>query len=210
MTRPTCFCLSRLALVALAATTFPAQAAALVDALTEAPGRHWLVLSGMSHHFQPERRDWREDNPGAGIEKEFTGTPWVATAGYFRNSYDRRRMLYEIARPVLFSLDAETAHETALAGLNVAGRLLPAGKPLPARPVEVMGLDFPNRIGLAAGLDKNGEPSTGWPAGLRLHRNRHDHPSAAARQSQATHVPAAAGRRPSSTAWASTITASMR
>lgn len=89
MTRPTCFCLSRLALVALAATTFPAQAAALVDALTEAPGRHWLVLSGMSHHFQPERRDWREDNPGAGIEKEFTGTPWVATAGYFRNSYDR-------------------------------------------------------------------------------------------------------------------------
>ncbi len=89
MTRPTCFCLPRLALVALAATTFPAQAAALVDALTEAPGRHWLVLSGMSHHFQPERRDWREDNPGAGIEKEFTGTPWVATAGYFRNSYDR-------------------------------------------------------------------------------------------------------------------------
>jgi dihydroorotate dehydrogenase len=66
-------------------------------------------------------------------------------------------MLYEIARPVLFSLDAETAHETALAGLNVAGRLLPAGKPLPARPVEVMGLSFPNRIGMAAGLDKNGE-----------------------------------------------------
>lgn len=66
-------------------------------------------------------------------------------------------MLYEIARPVLFSLDAETAHETALAGLNVAGRLLPAGKPLSARPVEVMGLSFPNRIGMAAGLDKNGE-----------------------------------------------------
>ena len=66
-------------------------------------------------------------------------------------------MLYEIARPLLFSLDAETAHETALAGLNVAGRLLPAGKPLPARPVNVMGLGFPNRIGMAAGLDKNGE-----------------------------------------------------
>ena len=60
-------------------------------------------------------------------------------------------MLYEIARPLLFSLDAETAHETALAGLNVAGRLLPAGKPLPARPVNVMGLGFPNRIGMAAG-----------------------------------------------------------
>jgi dihydroorotate dehydrogenase len=66
-------------------------------------------------------------------------------------------MLYELARPILFSLDPETAHETALAGLNIAGRLLPAGKPLPARPVEVMGLQFPNRIGMAAGLDKNGE-----------------------------------------------------
>ena len=61
-------------------------------------------------------------------------------------------MLYEIARPVLFSLDAETAHETALASLNIAGRLLPPGKPLPAKAVEVMGLRFPNRIGLAAGL----------------------------------------------------------
>ena len=66
-------------------------------------------------------------------------------------------MIYEIVRPVLFSLDPETAHETALAGLNVAGRLLPAGKPLPSRPVEVMGLSFPNRVGMAAGLDKNGE-----------------------------------------------------
>jgi len=70
-------------------------------------------------------------------------------------------MLYEIARPLLFSLDAETAHETALAALNAAGRLLPAGKPLDARPVEVMGLQFPNRIGLAAGLDKNGEAIDG-------------------------------------------------
>jgi dihydroorotate dehydrogenase len=66
-------------------------------------------------------------------------------------------MLYELARPVLFSLDPETAHETALAGLNIVGRLLPAGKPLPARPIDVMGLQFPNRIGMAAGLDKNGE-----------------------------------------------------
>ena len=70
-------------------------------------------------------------------------------------------MLYEIARPVLFSLDPETAHETTLAGLNLAGRLLPAARPLPAKPVEVMGLQFPNRIGLAAGLDKNGEAIDG-------------------------------------------------
>ena len=47
-------------------------------------------------------------------------------------------MLYEIARPVLFSLDPETAHETTLAGLNLAGRLLPAARPLPAKPVEVV------------------------------------------------------------------------
>ena len=39
-------------------------------------------------------------------------------------------MLYQIARPVLFSLDPESAHETALAGLHLAGRLLPAAKPL--------------------------------------------------------------------------------
>ncbi|MDD3353508.1 dihydroorotate dehydrogenase (quinone), partial [Zoogloea sp.] len=70
-------------------------------------------------------------------------------------------MLYEIARPILFSLEPETAHETALAGLNAAGRLLPAARPLPARPVDVMGLTFPNRIGLAAGLDKNGEAIDG-------------------------------------------------
>lgn len=70
-------------------------------------------------------------------------------------------MLYNIARPVLFSLDAETAHEFTLASLSLAGRILPRGKPAPSEPVEVMGLSFPNRIGLAAGLDKNGEAIDG-------------------------------------------------
>ncbi|PTD96436.1 quinone-dependent dihydroorotate dehydrogenase [Pseudothauera lacus] len=70
-------------------------------------------------------------------------------------------MLYDLARPLLFSLDAETAHEFTLATLNVAGRVLPRGKPLAAEPVRVMGLDFPNRVGLAAGLDKNGEAIDG-------------------------------------------------
>ena len=70
-------------------------------------------------------------------------------------------MLYEIARPVLFSLDPETAHETTLSGRHLAGRVLPAAKPIAATPVEVMGLQFPNRIGLAAGLDKNGEAIDG-------------------------------------------------
>ncbi|MCK2127493.1 quinone-dependent dihydroorotate dehydrogenase [Thauera aromatica] len=70
-------------------------------------------------------------------------------------------MLYDIARPLLFSLDAETAHELTLHALALAGRLLPPGKPEAVPTVEVMGLRFPNRIGLAAGLDKNGEAIDG-------------------------------------------------
>ncbi|MDR1228641.1 MAG: quinone-dependent dihydroorotate dehydrogenase [Azoarcus sp.] len=65
-------------------------------------------------------------------------------------------MLYDLVRPLLFSFDAETAHESAIAALRVAGCLLPPGRPEPAPAVEAMGLVFPNRIGLAAGLDKNG------------------------------------------------------
>ena len=70
-------------------------------------------------------------------------------------------MLYSLIRPLLFALDAETAHELTLAGLRRAGRLLPVTRPLPARGCKVMGLDFPNRVGLAAGLDKNGEAIDG-------------------------------------------------
>jgi len=70
-------------------------------------------------------------------------------------------MLYDLARPFLFSLDPETSHEATIAVLHAAGRLLPARLPPAAAPVEVMGLKFPNRIGLAAGLDKNGEAIDG-------------------------------------------------
>jgi len=76
--------LAPLALFALGARAMPT-----LDELSTNPHRDWLTLSGLSHHFQPDRRDWREVNPGAGLEREFTGTPWVASAGYFRNSYDR-------------------------------------------------------------------------------------------------------------------------
>ena len=67
--------------------------------------------------------------------------------------------LYPFARPLLFALDAERAHEITLSQLDRAAacgalRLL-CGAPV-ADPVEVMGLPFVNRIGLAAGLDKNG------------------------------------------------------
>lgn len=65
---------------------------------------------------------------------------------------------YGLARPFLFGLDAETAHELTLGSL---ARL--QGTPLErayanrfiADPVELAGLRFPNRVGLAAGLDKN-------------------------------------------------------
>jgi dihydroorotate dehydrogenase len=69
-------------------------------------------------------------------------------------------MLYELARPLLFHIDPETAHALALPSVRLVHRLglagLPGG-PLPGRRVRALGLDFPNPVGLAAGLDKDGE-----------------------------------------------------
>ena len=67
--------------------------------------------------------------------------------------------LYPLARPLLFAIDAERAHELTMGQIDRAAacgamRLL-AGAPV-ADPVEVMGLRFANRLGVAAGLDKNG------------------------------------------------------
>jgi len=70
-------------------------------------------------------------------------------------------MLYALARPLLFALDPETAHRLTLQAadaalaLGLAGRL--GGSAPRAAPVRAMGLEFPNPVGLAAGLDKNGE-----------------------------------------------------
>ena len=68
--------------------------------------------------------------------------------------------LYPIARSGLFRLDAEVAHHASLGALRMAEKagLLALAFPADdfAAPVEVMGLKFPNRIGLAAGLDKEG------------------------------------------------------
>ena len=57
--------------------------------------------------------------------------------------------LYRLARPLLFSLDPETAHRL---GLRLSALVFQ--KPVHA-PVRAMGLDFPNPVGLAAGLDKD-------------------------------------------------------
>ena len=69
-------------------------------------------------------------------------------------------MLYRLTRPLLFALDAERAHDAGFAALEIARRCGIAGilygNRVPASPRRIMGLDFPNPVGLAAGLDKNG------------------------------------------------------
>ncbi|KQO02651.1 MULTISPECIES: quinone-dependent dihydroorotate dehydrogenase [Stenotrophomonas] len=68
--------------------------------------------------------------------------------------------MYPLARPFLFALDAERAHGLTLSALELAWRTgttpLIAARPAPM-PTAAFGLDFPNPVGLAAGLDKNGE-----------------------------------------------------
>ena len=69
-------------------------------------------------------------------------------------------MLYRSVRPLLFMLDPETAHFLSLKSLdalNCLGAVSLAAAALPRIPVRVMGLDFPNPVGLAAGVDKDGE-----------------------------------------------------
>lgn len=62
-------------------------------------------------------------------------------------------MWYRAVRPVLFAFDPERAHRLVLEGLQATrGRL---ARPLPGDAVTLMGLRFPNRVGLAAGFDKN-------------------------------------------------------
>lgn len=68
-------------------------------------------------------------------------------------------MFYDLAKKVLFATDPETAHEMTMEGLRLghqlgATRLLCKAK---NQPVTCMGLDFPNPVGVAPGLDKNGD-----------------------------------------------------
>lgn len=68
--------------------------------------------------------------------------------------------LYPLLRPLLFMPDPERAHRIALAALDAAARTglaQLAAQAIPASPVDAMGIRFPNRVGLAAGLDKNAE-----------------------------------------------------
>lgn len=77
-------------------------------------------------------------------------------------------MLFEKAvRPWLFRKDAEQAHEWTLhrlARMSAATRKALELRYAVSDPVKVFGVDFPNRVGLAAGMDKNGIALDAWPA----------------------------------------------
>src|SRR4051794_7071951 len=83
---------------------------------------------------------------GAGRERPAPGAPLL---------------LYRLVRPFLFSLEPERAHHFTMHMLELAHQTksvrLIAGAPLIPAPRRVMGLSFPNPVGLAAGLDKNGK-----------------------------------------------------
>jgi dihydroorotate dehydrogenase len=70
--------------------------------------------------------------------------------------------MYGLIRPALFALDAERAHGVTIDGLARWGRArTPLARRTPQLETEVAGLGFPNPVGLAAGLDKNGEAIDG-------------------------------------------------
>ncbi|HEX9434917.1 MAG TPA: quinone-dependent dihydroorotate dehydrogenase [Stellaceae bacterium] len=69
--------------------------------------------------------------------------------------------LYRLARPLLFALDEENAHQLALRTAGIAGLL---SAPVPRSPVHAMGIEFPNPVGAAAGLDKDAEHVAGLVA----------------------------------------------
>ena len=80
-----------------------------------------------------------------------------------KNGYER------FVRPLLFSLDAEAAHHLTIellrgvSHVDLALRALKAFQP-PSKPKTVFGENFPNPLGLAAGLDKNGVALPAWAA----------------------------------------------
>ena len=77
---------------------------------------------------------------------------------------------YEVfVRPLLFAIDPETAHRFTVEGLRTASNVGLALRSLSVfrprtQPKQVFGLNFPNPIGLAAGLDKNGIALPAWNA----------------------------------------------
>ena len=75
---------------------------------------------------------------------------------------------YPLAKPVLFRIDPERAHHLTIRGLRTLARINLAkfllDPKLADRPTEVMGITFPNQVGLAAGMDKAGNCVAGFGA----------------------------------------------
>jgi dihydroorotate dehydrogenase len=76
----------------------------------------------------------------------------------------------QLVRPVLFRLDAERAHRLALTGLAAASRMVGpiqrlhmSREPEARSGTTVFGINFPSRVGVAAGLDKDGRALRAWP-----------------------------------------------
>ncbi|HKJ26924.1 MAG TPA: quinone-dependent dihydroorotate dehydrogenase [Anaerolineales bacterium] len=79
--------------------------------------------------------------------------------------------MYRYLRPILFKLPPEAAHTLTLKSIGLVGQIPLIRKTLSkiytpgaSAPVDVFGLRFPNRVGLAAGYDKNGEAIAGLSA----------------------------------------------
>jgi len=68
-------------------------------------------------------------------------------------------MLYSTLRPLLFAMEPERAHRVVLEAMRASSRI--PQRPRAGRPVSLMGLRFPNRVGLAAGFDKSAEAVDG-------------------------------------------------
>mgnify|MGYP001369528195 CR=1 FL=1 len=68
-------------------------------------------------------------------------------------------MFYKLIRSCLFTLPPEVAHDVSLKPLKYLAKIpgLQGLFPIPQQPVSILGLTFPNPVGLAAGLDKNGD-----------------------------------------------------
>ncbi len=75
----------------------------------------------------------------------------------------------QFLRPLFFSLDPEEVHELVMSALEAGSRFpgfirLANGEAVPVAPRTVAGIEFPNPVGLAAGMDKNGVALPAWEA----------------------------------------------
>jgi len=77
-------------------------------------------------------------------------------------------MFFKLIRTALFQLPTETSHHLTMYSIKIAQKMglsrCLGGQSSDSKPVEVMGITFPNPVGLAAGLDKNGDCIDGLAA----------------------------------------------